>query len=125
PRYVRAPFVKVRSTHSPRALAAHRGQLHRGNASALREKTNGDPRAALGSRQDMRLLAKCPEKYPALSTPRPSSGNKNDTVAVNFAQPPQQREAENLPGASTSNKGRTFRDGRRPRLSKERVKVKW
>src|SRR5205814_8631844 len=94
------------------------------NAGAPREKANSDRRAALRSRQGMQLLAKCRGKYPALSTPRPSSGNRNDTVAVNCAPPPQQREAENLPGASTSNKGRTFRDGRRPRLSKQRVKVK-
>src|SRR5438067_4624856 len=86
-RFVRAPAAKLRSTRSPRALAARPGHLHRGNASALREKTSSDPPAARRWRQETQLLVKCPEKYPALSTPHPSSGNKSDTVAVNFAQP--------------------------------------
>ena len=49
---------------------------------------SGDPPAARRSPQEMQLLAKCPEKYPALSTPHRSSGNKSDTIAVDFAQPP-------------------------------------
>src|SRR5207253_97453 len=82
-----ATAAKLPSTRSPRALAARPGHLHRGNASALREKTSSDPPAARHWRQEMQLLVKCPEKRPALSTPRPSSENKSDTVAVNFAQP--------------------------------------